>query len=189
MTNISRLQVIITFTKPLSLLIYQSRWEISELHLKLKAVFSVSCTEITNSQCKNFNGVCLPTTGTYTQPLLMSPLLNKILLYFLVTVRFDPIQKKRKKKEWQKRGKKQREKKKKLTLAKRLKLWELRKYWPRKKKISWGRPVVHSNAIGCLVREATWSAKSETRALFLKQNKAGILSNDCKSPVPSDSGR
>lgn len=64
MINIVRLQVIITFAKSLSLLIYQPRQEVSELLLRLKTLFSICCTKITNSQCEDFNGVYLPTTAT-----------------------------------------------------------------------------------------------------------------------------
>jgi len=64
MINIVRLQVIITFAKSLSLLIYQSRHEVSELLLRLKALFSICCTKITNCLREDFNGIYTPNTAT-----------------------------------------------------------------------------------------------------------------------------
>lgn len=129
-------------------------------------------------------GVYLPTTGTCTtSPDVSSPWWKSLV--FLGYSEILPPPKEKKKEIMSKKGeKKEMEKKKKANLGKKAEARELRTYWPRKKKSSRGRTVVHSNVIGCLVLRATWSAESETRTLFLKQNKAGILSNDCMSPVP-----
>lgn len=64
--------------------------------------------------------VSISTPLEHTQLQLMSPLLKENLLHFLVTVRFDFLQKKRRMNE--KKREKKREEKNEPTLEKRLKL-------------------------------------------------------------------